>query len=71
MPRLSFDDLDDSPLPDPRWTADKLARAGWSFRGERGCRTCGEPVEFYHQDTLKGPKWLILEHTLEPHRCSQ
>lgn len=70
--RLTPDQLGDDRIDD-RWTLDKLARAGYEYSGERGCRECHEPVAFYKKPStsLSGRDvWLVLDPvTLEPHAC--
>lgn len=72
MSRVDDLGLDNDKIDD-RWTVDKLARAGYTFSGERACRECGEPVAFYKKPStsLSGRDlWLVVDPaTLEPHRC--
>lgn len=61
MARLEDLDLGGG-VVDDRWTAEKLARAGYTHTGIRACRSCGERVEFYVREPRCGGKlWLILD----------
>lgn len=57
---LSTLSLANQPLDD-RWTLSTLAAAGYTYHGAGACKSCGEPVEFYLRETLKGKGWLVLE----------
>lgn len=60
MARLEDLDLGGGRIDD-RWTAEKLARAGYTQTGTRGCRSCGEPVEFWMRESLRGKAYLVLD----------
>ena len=76
-PRLSTDDpssFGQEVTLDNRWTLSKLAAAGYEFKGDGPCKTCGESVAFYKREQAgdyKGwAKWRIVDPaSLEVHAC--
>lgn len=72
--KQSIDDLDDNYRIDDRWTETKLLAAGYEYKGEGPCRTCGTKIAFYKREKAgdyKGPAhWrVVIPETLEEHRC--
>lgn len=70
----SFEALDSERIIDDRWTESKLIAAGYEWRGDGACKTCGDPISFYKRERAgdyKGPaKWQVVdEGVLSVHRC--
>lgn len=67
MSKQHSSDLDTERIDD-RWTLDKLRRAGYQLEWERSCRSCGDQIEGYRQETTQ--RILVLDAAvLSVHDC--
>lgn len=74
LKKRSIDDIRSDFTIDDRWTESKLIAAGYEWKGDGPCKTCGDQVSFYKREKAedyKGTaKWLVLNETvLDPHLC--
>jgi hypothetical protein len=72
--KRSIDEINDDYRIDDRWTETKLIAAGYEFRGDGPCKTCGESVSFYKRERAgdyKGyAKWKVVDSgSLGEHHC--
>lgn len=70
----TIDELQRDFVIDDRWTESKLIAAGYQYRGDNTCKTCGQRISFYKREKdsdYKGPMhWLVLnEGVLDVHHC--
>ena len=74
LKKRPIDEINDDFRIDDRWTETKLLAAGYEYRGDGKCKTCGDTVSFYKREKASDYKgsalWKVLEAgSLAEHHC--